>query len=104
MSWKKLPYWLKGGIIGGSIGLLLAIFSNMGTFVLDISYPRSLVYLSYPALYVSGLLIFSIIGCKSFGCVLLLMPLFGFLVILQGFIIGAIIGWIVGKIKSKKRK
>ncbi len=25
MDWKKLPSWLKGGLIGGLVGLVLAI-------------------------------------------------------------------------------
>ncbi|MEK6926925.1 MAG: hypothetical protein AABX11_00685 [Nanoarchaeota archaeon] len=27
MAWKDLPYWLKGGIVGGLVDILLLVFA-----------------------------------------------------------------------------
>ena len=73
MSWKNLPSWLKGGVIGGIVGLILSIITFSYTGI-DIQKDNLL------SLFIQNLLIYLVIT----------------------FIIGAIIGWIVGKFKKQK--
>lgn len=87
MGWKDWPYWLKGGIIGVILLLILSLFavatpkSDMGNVfswaIILIAFPFMLTYED------SQMLNF------------ILFPIYF-------FILGAIIGWIVGKIKSKE--
>src|SRR3989344_6071841 len=38
MKWKKLPYWLRGGIIGIGIGILVFL----GLYIWSITIPKSI--------------------------------------------------------------
>ena len=73
MSWKNWPGWLRGGVIGGIVGLILSIITFSYTGI-DIQKDNLL------SLFIQNLLIYLVIT----------------------FIIGAIIGWIVGKFKKQK--
>lgn len=83
MGWKNLPYWFRGGIIVIIIYVIL-LFSTFG----------------YMTIIMGS--IFDILGISSEGGNSFsrfynwwLLPFITF------FIIGTIIGWIYGKIKSK---
>jgi len=79
MSWKSLPYWLKGGIIGfGAYILLLIVRSILMSIPLKIKLIGDFVILSLALTYIW----------------FVFMPFF--------ILLGMFIGWIVGKIKSKK--
>ena len=93
MNWKNLSYWLRGGIISFILFLILLILSFIS--------PRSdmgnifhwvLLGLGLPAYILAR---FIPLGFGPFSS-------FFVLIIPYSFVIGAIIGWIVGKIKSKK--
>ncbi len=111
MGWKKLPYWLKGGIIGLIILLLLVLIlsfikcyaptytlSNINMVELyklkllegkcTFNFENSLSNLEY---YLYDLLIF-----KSSTIIL------SFLLICYSLLLGSLIGFIIGKIKSRK--
>ena len=107
MIWRKLPYWLKGGIIGFCIyfiiGLIDAIVFLTGNFspayqgIMQMTHLYFFVVLS------------SVFSNYQMTCGPLLRNTnFAFLCffsfsIIYGFIIGTIIGWITGLIlKSKK--
>lgn len=77
MGWKDWPYWLKGGIIGGGIGFVLSLLSSFSIII------RGLVFGGWPDIELIW---------------------FDLLLILSTFIVGAVIGWIYGKIKSKTKK
>jgi hypothetical protein len=99
MGWKEWPTWLKGGVIG----LILSV------------------------LFLIGLIICasSSLGSGSYGCINFIFPLFfgafmasilniqnkfvgyfviGFTNLIIYFLIGALIGWIVGKIKNRNKR
>jgi len=112
--WKKLPYWAKGGIIGASIVILLAILnlfvSSNDTSV--ILYPVIYAYLAFIGLslgvftsLLSGHFGISwntfYVQCSNFMCPANITGVLISAVI--WFLIGAIIGWIVGKVKSRKQ-
>jgi uncharacterized BrkB/YihY/UPF0761 family membrane protein len=70
MGWKNLSYWLKGGVFGLILGLLVVLFGQLTSSPAD---ARVLtLYLTWA--FIPGLL---------FIC--------------------ALIGWIYGKIKNRKR-
>jgi len=88
MEWKEKPAWLKGGIIGGVIGVV--------SIILFLLVPTSLGLASFAQGI--GALIRSLFGPVNGIWASIIINLIGY------FIIGAIIGWIVGKIKSKKQE
>ena len=92
MGWKDWPYWLKGGVIGLVFVLILflliyfnllgsSISGTLGIFIVVITFIGALGLCPENAcqFYTAGLLI----------------------LLIESFIIGAIIGWIIGKIKNK---
>lgn len=90
MSWKNWPYWVKGGIIGLVIGLILII---VGTICLPFAgFPPqcpSTIILHLPLILLSYFLKDIYLGY--------------IVLILISIIIGALIGFIIGKVKSSKR-
>jgi len=104
MGWKNLPYWLRGSIVGLIAGIFLGIY--LITTNCNLSFGGS-----------SG-------GCTIFDQIIfgfclftIIMPLFVFVFeqiidsssagliasILTLTFLGALIGFIVGKIKSRKQ-
>jgi len=95
MDWKDWPYWLKGGVIAAGINLLLLLLYYIfptPVFSFKKSYNQITSILGLPAFVVIGILPFSIFSI--FWIIVVSTILF--------FIIGAIIGLIVGKVKSRK--
>jgi hypothetical protein len=102
MGWKELSYWLRGGIIAlivympifawGLNGDLLAGGEGCWGFCMALAELPAIVIIS---LLFDGAKLRELIG--TWGIVIL-----GFLLTaLVYFAIGALIGWIVGKIKNK---
>jgi hypothetical protein len=93
MSWKGLPYWLKGGIIGSCIYLVLLLLSYVvviltGNAWMGIGISKIISSITLPVDYI-----------------LILFPFYlpSYITSLVGyFLYGAIFGLIYGKIKSKK--
>jgi len=87
MGWNNWSYWLRGGIIGAIILLILVIF--------DLVSGDNLFFI------IPSLLVWSLGGgdtiTQSTEKILTYI-----IFTLYGFIIGIILGWIVGKIKYKK--
>lgn len=91
MGRKNWPSWLKGGIIGAIIGLILII---IGTICLPFAGfpPRcpSTIILHLPLILLSNFLEDLFLGY--------------IVLILLSIIISALIGFIIGKIKSLKKR
>lgn len=101
MGWKKLPSWLKGGIILSVLYLIISLIL--------IKYPCSTGYLRGQCLGLG--ILFLVLSSPGLGILNLLSIEYSenlYLAIIFTFsiyfIIGAIIGWIIGKIKSRKRE
>ena len=95
MDRKEFPYWLKGGLFGLAFGLIFFIVDFLlfkGTF----SY-LNILYLPY-------LLMDMIIGMiYPYGIGVGISPTtLTSTMILFYFLIGTLIGWVFGKIKSRK--
>lgn len=100
MGWKELPSWVKGGIIGVILFLLsLSLFLVYDSFFGTISIIRlstAFIFVSaYPVQIIFNLLLGEdnliekqLIGCSAF---------------LVWLLLGTLIGWIVGKVKKKKK-
>ena len=112
MGWKDLPSWLKGGIIGivlFFIGILnIYLFDNRIPTFLSIILGLSLIPgLLLKLFFIDRILIsiFSLtcdnfkIHCPSYIDILSFIILFFIY-----FLVSALIGWIVGKIKSGGKK
>jgi hypothetical protein len=120
MGWKKCPYWLRGGIIGllivivlGIIGLLLIIFG------MDCSGPPIMVRTCVPNIMgILGGLVLAIIGFLALfflflinilninfsGFSIFIFYIISFLIILIfWFLVGTLVGLIVKKVKFKKK-
>ena len=89
-SWKKWSYWLRGGVIGLAVYILL-VLSNISPVVklfAEIQQSVANIFLS---------------STPTFAQMLRFAYLFSFVIApLIWFGIGALIGWIVGKVKGKK--
>lgn len=101
MCWKKISYWIKGGVIGLVIGILLLIgFIGMSCSNSSEAECNSKLLLSNTID-----VIISIIFIPLF---LGVSPSHGWIfyggIIICSFVWGAIIGFIFGKIKSRKKK
>lgn len=103
--WKKLSYWQKGGLIGG----LIYSFVGLATLIMALNCTDeglgclSLLAPVYPAYLLLGLIDLSfinnfpdLIATTIAGLSLILAPF------LVGFLAGAAIGLIIGKIKRRK--
>lgn len=103
MNWKNLPSWLKGGIIG-LIPILIVMLAdfiftcNFGThsefcglFTIFASFPLYIITISKYGIFPYG---------DVPTLVVIILPL---LSLVMYFLVGALIGWIVGKFKSKNK-
>ena len=107
MGWKEWPYWLKGGIFSISlIILLMLVLLPLGRDCQGHLCIVSLPYSQYPIIVVW--LILGSISLKASNYWILagndktIYAIVFIIPIVLYFIIGAFIGWIVGKIKSKQ--
>ena len=110
---KNLSPWLKGGIIGASLVILLAILeSGLAYFSVPgiIAVPIIMIYIILTHFTLSSVVFFlpSYLGinlrtfnvpCSDYVCGINFKALL--LVIIIWFIFGSIIGYVIGKIKSK---
>ncbi len=102
MGWKNWSYWLRGGIIGLFIGTIIAVFYFANAYIiknimLDSFFTKIIYYnfnfIDYQAIKWSiklGL-------CKAENCIVL-----PFVLLFEVIFVGAIIGFIIGKIKQRK--
>lgn len=115
MSWKNLPTWLKGGIIGavvGLVGIILYIIMEPLGNALGIyggySYPRAFdiifggIFLlgAFPVVFIFGSLFLMLSGDTLAG---MAGWVFAWLSPLTYIVAGMIIGLIVDKIKSRSK-
>jgi len=102
MGWKKLPYWLKGGLIGLLVGIIyyLILYLIARLFLISIG--------TIPSGIPDLLVLF-----KNLPDFIALIPCQGFCVgeeslvtiitaPISFFIIGALIGFIISKLKKNK--
>lgn len=99
---REWPYWLNGGIIGIIIGIITSIilFFNLFDYKFDVPFPDP------ETLFPMRFFVKIMPDCSGEECVgraLDLMTLIPPLSILYSFLIGAIIGWLYGKIKSRNQ-
>lgn len=108
MSWKNWPYWLKGGVIGAGVTiLLLASFKLHQYLYFEKQYFNSFLYYVILSIFFINLIreplyffehifnieTFGFNGPTMFGTILILLIY---------FLIGALIGLVYSKIRSKK--
>ena len=102
MNWRELPAWLKGGILGIIITILVIIllifFGGNYYYTSDQVVPRWTLMLTYPTEIFKDIfpIPYNIADGYLFNFINII-----FLIIFY-FLPGALIGWIIGKIKSKK--
>lgn len=114
MSWKNWPYWLKGGLKGLGIGIILSLIPIVTVWVdlggaeknlrlLDIL-SWIMIFLAAPSLLILNFISSGTFSLPGSGDMTLLGLFMYSLVIvpIEFFIFGAIIGLIIGKRKSKK--
>ena len=106
MGWKDLPRWLKYGLLFAGIYALISIltFSSDKLINSDIGMPliAMFFFLSIPAIWLflgDTFLVDAIYYMTSEKLIFIIIAS-----IVIYFIIGALIGLLVGKIKSKKKK
>ena len=91
MNWKKLPYWIKGGIIGAIISLIMQLLP-----LINVQLPEFLaipfLILIYP-IFVLGL------AATNEAAIYL-----SIIAVVYFFLLGAIIGKIYGMLKGKFHK
>lgn len=108
MKWKHFPTWLKGGILVVSIQIILLIFvwlifliiliiSSLTNYIPSMEVREFLL-----GIILLGHLIAFFPGAVLFELGLRVEILFVVESVIIYFLIGALIGWIVGKVKRKK--
>ena len=104
--WKNLPYWLEGGLI--SVGAIMIIYLAMmaiASLTLLLNIPFLIITMSaiigiiHFFLFLPGEILFFL----SDGILSSRVTIYGSTILFY-FIIGSIIGWIVGKKHSNSRK
>jgi len=91
---KQKRYWLRGGIILGSIVCFLSIVSIIPYspfFIINI-------ILSMPHWWIVKLTGYCTGGESCIGTWLII---FSFLYVIEGFVLGSLLGWLYGKIKNR---
>ncbi len=106
MGWKKLPYWLKGGLIGIIISIIL-ILVNYIFILLEANLPDYIttpLFLLVQFVLLTNPLTYLFWGFGGFygSNVWFNFTKILFLSSISFFIIGALIGFIISKFKSKK--
>jgi len=113
MGWKKWPGWLKGGLIGVIVGLLspILIYVLLIFFGLIVSVLGKNTNLGYNLIKLTIYLNLFSRGCANscignpdcaLGCAIISPFIVLIETIILGAFIGAIIGWITQKSKSRK--
>jgi len=82
MFWKNWPSWLKGGLIGLIIYIIYFLVVIFTIYTRGEQWKLGMAMGWLGSMFVTGFII----------------------TILQFFLIGALIGWVYGKIKSKKQQ
>jgi len=95
---KKLPYWLKGGLILGTIFLITPILSIITSFIIKDSWRGFIIILIRVSLFpVLQLMVLQADGPP----VASLLVIIAVINVIFWFLIGCLMGWIIGKIKRK---
>ena len=106
MGWKTWPYWIRGGIISMLIfTVLFFIIATLGGFAQDNSLLIPLILLVLPLHLIFGSITKSIFY-PNYPNVYTAFQAYIFMyveLLLSYFILGCIIGFIVGKIKKYKK-
>ena len=96
--WKNWPNWLKGGIIAVSINLILMIIAIIYALIANAS-RDAIIYLiglvQIPSFIAVWYASYTNTDSLFEGIIALMLGLTGY------FLEGVIIGWLIGKIKSK---
>lgn len=95
MSWKELPSWLKYGLFFAGVGLILSWFRNLGLFYII---PTTWIQEIISSVSLSSLILGELRNRYTQEILYSIINI-GFY-----FLVGALIGWIVGKFKNKNEK
>ena len=96
MNWKSWPQWKKGGIIGSIIYVVMVLMLVMNVAPLWVAI-LTLAYLPLAFLLVG---ILNTLGLHVQTEVAVLLSYL--CMVVAGYMIGATVGWIYGKIKDRK--
>ncbi len=92
-----MPYWLRGGLVAGILGLLYSLLSTVLIFQVPQELSEHLYNFGFLICGIEGEGILPAFLCQGFsGLVVIVIIL---LILL--FILGALIGWIIGKIRPR---
>ncbi len=97
MEWKNWPSWLKGGIV--ALVIYIPLFLILNPYIIKQD-PFNLIILEIPAAPI--LIVLPRVGIELGG--LTGLTLLFFILLIYYFILGALIGFIISKIKSKKEE
>ena len=97
MAWRDWTYWLKGGIIGVILGILVSLAFLFGLTILSL--PG--IILAYILAPVDQLLLVIFAGNNGYVNETVGYLFITISAVIEFFVIGAIIGLIYGKIKKK---
>lgn len=125
MSWKEWPYWIKGGIVLTIFEIVLCLLIYLFfqfDFLNDASFSKPIIFILGMPIVLSiflGAYAYNFMGCKwcftktlvevegatcsnPTYCDIIPMIIIILGVPIFSFLIGALIGWIIGKIKSRQ--
>jgi len=102
MSWKNWPSWLKGGLIGIVVGIVMFFIMRIEFMENNDPNPYFFGLFGFPTIFLLFIIEETIIDIVPESLGTIIFP--AAILIINYFIIGAVIGLIIGRIKSKKAK
>lgn len=100
MGWKDLGYWLRGGMISLVLGIILILLANFTTISSGVGfYPNFTKAQGFLIITALPAILFAEFIGISFSSFDISVKLY---LLIYYFLIGAIIGWIYGKIRGNK--
>ncbi|PIN93035.1 hypothetical protein COU54_04765 [Candidatus Pacearchaeota archaeon CG10_big_fil_rev_8_21_14_0_10_31_24] len=98
MGWKDWSYWLKGGIIGICIGIIIDLLYFFFMYSFPEWFDGFIIFVTFDF----GFIISPLVCKGSLACILIDVLITLILFVFEVAILGALIGWIYGKIIGKK--
>ena len=103
MFWKNWSYWVRGGIIGILSWLIIAFLAYFLSTYLESGFLVWILFILvilalFPTIFIQGESVFT----TGLDALNLPTALGYILIVIFWFVIGALIGFIIGRLKSKK--
>lgn len=99
MRWKNWPSWVKGGIIGIIIAIILSLI-----VILFGEYDNLITFLIGFGIFTINFWLAILINCNIESCFISDLYIFMIVFIIEFYVVGSIIGLLIGKLRKRGKK